>query len=133
MSWFSRLTNVFRTSSVERALDDELAFHIESRIDDLVAGGMTRTDAEAAARRQFGSPLRTREASRDVKLLPWLEGLIRDVRHAVRALRNVPTVSAVAIVTLALGIGANTAVFSVVNAVLLKPLPYKDGNRLVWL
>jgi putative ABC transport system permease protein len=133
MSWFSRLTNVFRPSSVERALDEELAFHIESRIDDLVAGGMTRKEAEATARRQFGSPLRVRESSRDVKLLPWLEGLIRDVRHAVRALRNVPTVSAVAIVTLALGIGANTAVFSVVNAVLLRPLPYKDGNRLVWL
>jgi putative ABC transport system permease protein len=133
MSWVSRLTNVFRPSSVERQLDEELAFHIESRIDDLVAGGMTRKDAEATARRQFGSPLRVRESSRDVKLLPWLEGLIRDVRHAVRALRNVPTVSAVAIVTLALGIGANTAVFSVVNAVLLRPLPYKDGNRLVWV
>ena len=133
MSWLFRVVNVFRPARVERQLDDELAFHIESRIDDLVAGGMTRKDAEAMARRQFGSPLRVRESSRDVKLLPWLEGLIRDVRHAVRALRNVPTVSAVAIVTLALGIGANTAVFSVVNAVLLRPLPYKDGNRLVWL
>ena len=133
MSWLSRLTNVFRPSSVERQLDEELAFHIESRIDDLVAGGMTRTDAEAMARRQFGSALRVRESSRDVKLLPWLESLIRDMRHAVRALRNVPTVTAVAIITLALGIGANTAVFSVVNAVLLRPLPYKDGNRLVWL
>jgi len=133
MSWLSRLTNVFRPSSVERQLDEELAFHIESRIDDLVAGGMTRTDAEATARRQFGSALRVRESSRDVKLLPWLESLIRDMRHAVRALRNVPTVTAVAIITLALGIGANTAVFSVVNAVLLRPLPYKDGNRLVWL
>jgi len=133
MSFLSRFTNVFRPARVERQLDEELAFHIEARIDDLVAGGMSRDAAEATARRQFGSPLRTREASRDVKLLPWLEGLIGDVRHAVRALRSVPTVSAVAIITLALGIGANTAVFSVVNAVLLRPLPFKDGSRLVWL
>ena len=133
MSFLSRFTNVFRPARVERQLDEELAFHIEARIDDLMAGGMSRDAAEATARRQFGSPLRTREASRDVKLLPWLEGLIGDVRHAVRALRSVPTVSAVAIITLALGIGANTAVFSVVNAVLLRPLPFKDGSRLVWL
>ena len=133
MSLLSRLANVFRPGRVERALDDELAFHIESRIDDLVAGGMSRADAETAARRQFGSPLRVRESSRDVKLLPWLDALARDVRHGVRALRRSPVFAAVAIGTLALGIGANTAVFSIVNAVLLKPLPFKDGSRLVWL
>jgi putative ABC transport system permease protein len=133
MSLLSRVANAFRSGRLERTLDEELAFHIESRTDDLVAGGMSRDVAEATARRQFGSPLRVREASRDVKLLPWLESRIRDVRHALRALRSAPTVTAVAIITLALGIGANTAVFSVVNAVLLRPLPYKDGNRLVWL
>jgi putative ABC transport system permease protein len=133
MSWLSRVANVFRPSNVDRALDEEITFHIESRIDDLIAGGMTRAAAEAMARRQFGNRLGVREASRDVKLLPWLEHLIRDVRHGLRSLRRAPIFAAVAIVTLALGIGANTAVFSVVNAVLLKPLPYKDGSRLVWL
>ena len=133
MSLLSRLANVFRPGRVERALDDELAFHLESRIDDLVAGGMTRAEAEMTARAQFGSPLRVRESSRDVKLMPWLDALARDVRHGVRSLRRSPAFAAVAIGTLALGIGANTAVFSVVNAVLLKPLPYKDGNSLVWL
>jgi putative ABC transport system permease protein len=133
MSWLSRVANVFRPANVDRVLDEEITFHIESRIDELIAGGMTRADAEAMARRQFGNRLGVREASLDVKLLPWLEHLIRDVRHGLRSLRRAPIFAAVAIVTLALGIGANTAIFSVVNAVLLKPLPYKDGSRLVWL
>jgi hypothetical protein len=78
-------------ANVDRALDEEITFHIESRIDDLIAGGMTRADAEAMARRQFGNRLGVSEASRDVKLLlPWLEHLIRDVRHGLRSLRRAP-------------------------------------------
>jgi hypothetical protein len=82
MSWLSRMANVFRASRLDRALDDGIAFHIESRIDDLIAAGMTREAAEATARRQFGNRLRMRESSRDVKLMRWLEDL---VRRAVRS------------------------------------------------
>ena len=131
MSWMSRLANVFRPSGVDRALDEEIAFHLEARVDDLVANGMPRQEAELLARRQFGNRLRIRETSRDVKLLPWLDAVVRDVRHGIRALRRAPMLTLVAVATLALGIGANTAVFSVVNAVLLRPLPFKDGSRLV--
>src|SRR3954451_13617911 len=78
MSWPSRLANAFRSSRLDRALDQEMQFHIECRIDDLVAAGMTREQARAAAARQFGNRLRVREYSRDVKMLPWLESLLRD-------------------------------------------------------
>jgi putative ABC transport system permease protein len=131
MSLLSRLANVFRPSGVDRALDEEIAFHIESRVEELIEHGVPRAAAEAMARRQFGNRLRVREASRDVKVLLWLDELMRDLRHGLRALRRAPTVTAIAIATLAIGIGANTAVFSVVNAVLLRPLPFKDGRRLV--
>ena len=133
MSWLSRVVGVFRSSGVDRALDEEITFHIESRVDDLVAAGMTRETAEAIARRQFGNRLRLRESSRDVKLMPWLEDLVRDVRHGLRALRRTPVFAAVAILTLALGIGANTAILSIVNGVLLRPLAYPRPAQLMYL
>jgi predicted permease len=133
MSWLSRVASVFHSSAVDRALDEEITFHIESRIDDLVAAGMTREAAEAMARRQFGNRLRLRESSRDVKLLPWLEDLVRDVRHGLRALRRTPVFAGVAILTLALGIGANTAILSIVNGVLLRPLAYPRPGQLMYL
>ncbi len=133
MSWFSRVANVFRSGGVDRALDDEFTFHIESRVEDLVAAGMTREAAEALARRQFGNRLRLRESSRDVKLLPWLDDLVQDVRHGARALRRTPVFAVVVIVTIALGIGANTAIFSIVNGVLLRPLAYSRPEQLMYL
>jgi predicted permease len=132
MSWLSRLVNVPRSSGVNRALDEEITFHIESRIDDLVSAGMTRAAAEAMARRQFGNRLRARELSRDVKLMRWLEDLVRDVRHGLRALRRTPIFASVAILTLTLGIGANTAIFSIVNGVLLRPLAYPRPAQLMY-
>ena len=131
MSLLSRVANVFRASTVDRALDEEITFHLESRVDELVAAGMRRDEAEAMARRQFGNPLRLRESSRDVKLLPWLDDMARDVRHGLRSLRRTPAFASVAILTLALGIGANTAIFSVVHSVILQPLPFPDPDRLV--
>lgn len=110
-----------------------MGFHIESRIADLVADGMTRDAAEALARRQFGSRLRLREQSRDVKLLPWLDSLARDVRLAARILGKHRLVTAAAIAPLSLALGACAAAFSLVDALILRPLPVQQPERLVYL
>src|SRR5678816_1062627 len=123
MSWLSRLANVFQPSSVDRALDEEATFHLECRINELVAAGLSPKEAEAQARRAFGNRLRLREESRDVKLLPGLGDCVQDVRVAMRVLRAAPIVTGVAILSLAFGIGANTAIFSLVNSLLLRTLP----------
>src|SRR5262245_43672736 len=133
MSWFSRIGNVFRSAGVDRALDEEIAFHIECRIADLVAGGMTRDAAEALARRQFGNRLRLREESRDIRLLPWLDSLVRDVRLGARMLLKNRLVTTAAIVSLSLALGACVAAFSLVDALILRPLPVHQPERLIYL
>jgi hypothetical protein len=94
MSWLSRLANVFRPSGVDRALDEEAAFHLECRINELVAAGLSPKEAEAQARRAFGNRLRLREESRDVKLLPWLDP--RDGVTLATAALTLTTVGAIA-------------------------------------
>jgi hypothetical protein len=133
MSVLSRLLNVFRSSHVEAALDDEMQFHIDTRADELVAAGMTRRDAELAASRQFGNRLRLRESSRDIKLLPWLDSVFKDIRFAVRMLRKHFVVSAAAIASLTLAIGPCLAAFSLVDALILRPLPVPDPEQLFYL
>ena len=133
MSWMSRIANVFRPSGVDRALDEEITFHIESRIADLVTGGMPREEAEAMARRQFGNRLRLREQSRDVKVLPWLDALVRDVRLGARMLRTHGLVTTAAVLSLSLALGACVAAFSLVDALILRPLPVRDPQHLIQL
>jgi predicted permease len=122
-------------------VNDELAFHLESTIDELVASGMTRDDARAAAHRKFGdlqgirATLTTlsQERERTMDRRDLLDAVWNDVVFALRQLRKSPAFTLVAMLTLALGIGANTAIFSVVYSVLLQPLPFANGNRIVEL
>jgi len=133
MSWLSRLGNVFRTSKVDADLDEELRYHREARVGDLIAQGLSRVEAEAEAARRFGNTLLLREQSRDVKLLPWLESILQDVRFGARSLRKNAVVTGAAMISLSLAIGACAAAFSLVDALLLRPLPVREPERLVYL
>jgi predicted permease len=133
MSWLSRLANVFRSGHLDRDLDDELQFHIEARIRDLIATGMSPTDARREAQRHFGNRLLLRESSRDAKLLSWLESIFQDTRFGLRMLLKNRIVTAAAILSLSLAIGASTAAFSLIDALLLRTLPVNDPQQLVAL
>src|ERR1700747_1436924 len=130
MSWFKRL---FWRRRLFGELSEEIQAHLEEKIDELVADGMSRKEAAAAARRAFGNVTLTEEDSRNVWRWPSVEDLLADVRYGLPALRHNPMVTAVALLTIAIGIGANTAVFGVVNSVLLKPLNYPNAEELVAL
>jgi putative ABC transport system permease protein len=118
-------------ATFERDMDDELRFHLEQRADDLVRGGLTRDAAVRQARIEFGNPEALQERCRDSKRLNLVDDLRQDVRYALRGLRREPSLSVGIIATLTLSIGATTALFSVVNSVLLRPLPFPHPDRLV--
>ena len=117
----------------DTALDDELAAHLRMAVADRMARGQSREEAEAAARRELGNLAHVKEVTREQQrggVGIWFERLGQDVRYGARALRRTPAFTTVAVLTLALAIGANTAVFTVVNSVLLRPLPLPDSERL---
>ncbi|HTG99612.1 MAG TPA: ABC transporter permease [Vicinamibacterales bacterium] len=133
MSWWSRFRNVVRPDPLHDELDDEQQFHIEARAAELEAAGLSHDAALARAAVQFGNRLALRDQSRDVKLLGWLDSVWRDLRLGARLLRKDAAVSSAAIVSLSLAIGACTAAFSLIDALILRQLPVRDPNRLVYL
>jgi predicted permease len=133
MSWTRKLLRTFHPKPLDTALDDELHFHLEQRTDDFIAQGMSPADARRQAALLFGNRTALRESTRDRDVLVWLETTLHDVRYALRGMLQRPGFTAAAVLSLALGIGANTAIFTLLDQVLLRNLPVRHPEQLVQL
>jgi predicted permease len=131
LSLFRKLRDTFRPQRLDGQLDDEFQFHLEQRVDDLIAQGMAPQTARRQAARMFGNRPHLLETTRDRDMLVWLQSILQDLRFAARNLRRSPTFTAVAILSLAFGIGVNAAIFTMVHGVLLEKLPMPDPQRVV--
>src|SRR5690349_9685773 len=129
----ARLRAVFFNRAAERALDEEIRFHLEQETEKNVRLGMSPADARREALVQFGGLTQTREAHQDVYAARPVEEFVADARYTLRTMRRTPALAGAAILTLALGVGANTAIFSAVNAVILRPLPFPNASQLYML
>ena len=131
--FISRLHDLLASHRSERDFNQEVELHLSLLIEKFIRDGMSPEDARDAARRQFGNVTSLSEIHRDMRSFGGVQAFFRDLRHGARVLRKTPAWPAVAVLTLTLGIGANIAIFSVIQAVLLKPPPYPDPARLVFV
>jgi len=128
--WGVRLIAIFRRRRLEAELDEDIRMHLQMAAEENLRRGMSAEDAERAARRSFGNVDHTKEIYRDQRGIPLYETFARDVRQTLRSLRRNPAFTLVAVLTLTLGIGANTAIFSITHSIVLRELPYPDADRL---
>jgi predicted permease len=133
MSWFNRFSNLFRRENVDEELDEELQFHLDARTRDNLNAGMNSEAAQHDAGTRFGNATLAKERAHEMNIVISIETIGRDLRFASRSLRKWPGFTMVALLTLALGVGANTAVFSLINGLLLRPLPVPHAEQLAVL
>src|SRR5690348_6858228 len=131
MSLLKRVGSLLRNRRLDQDLEDELRSHLEMSAADNVESGMTEEHARREAAMRFGNQAALKEETRSVYVIAWIESVLQDLRYGSRNLRRSPGFSIVAIATVALSIGITTAVFTIVNSVLLRPLPYPDSSRLI--
>jgi putative ABC transport system permease protein len=133
MAWYGRFWNVLRPGRIQKDLERELSFHVRERAEELQAAGMSGEEAVRNARQAFGNYTAQVERTRDMDINSWLESVGRNLRQAFRGLGKTPTFTVTVVATLAIGIGANSAVFSAIDAVLLRPSAFPNPDRLVKL
>ncbi|MFN8574709.1 MAG: ABC transporter permease [Gemmatimonadaceae bacterium] len=130
MAWYHRILNITRSNQLSRDIEREVAFHLAERTDELVARGVPREQAIRQAQRQFGNTTSQRERTRSADLAEWVQSVAGDLRYAVRGLWRTPVFTVAAVASLGLGVGANSAIFTLIDSLLIRPLPVERPNEL---